>query len=147
MARFLAVATVLATILALASTSEGKGGKGSSGNSGSHSTHNSSHSMHSHDSHYGNWSSWNWNSRYGCYFYYSPTYGCDYYWYAPSCCYYPVSYIAQYPPTQTSYQQTSPGVAPMPIQVTNVNSNAAANGAVVPPVASVPPLVTGPMPK
>jgi hypothetical protein len=56
-----------------------------------------------------------------------------------------MTYAAQYPPTQTSYQQASPTVAPVPvqvstpIQVTNTNTNTLVNGS-VPPVASVAPV-------
>lgn len=39
-----------------------------------------------------------WSSRYGCNCYWNP-YACGwYYWYAPGCCYYPISYIVTAPP-------------------------------------------------
>jgi hypothetical protein len=91
-----------------------------------------------------NWSSWCWNSRFRCYTYcYGPS-RCYYYWYAPACCYYPISCIDEYPPTPCQYQ-TSPGVAPLPVQVqvTNINQNGqnALNG-----VPAIIPGPSGPIP-
>jgi hypothetical protein len=144
MIRFLAIAAVLGTTLLTANQSEGKPNKGASGQGNSHSMHQ--HSRHSHHRNYRNWSRWTWNTRYGCYFYYCPTDNCEYYWYAPACCYYPVTYLAQYPPTRCSYEQTAPNVAPLPVQVTNINTNTLTNGGgvPVPPLASGPPLPKGP---
>jgi hypothetical protein len=136
MVRLLAIAAILGTTLVMANPSEGKPNKGASGQSQSHSMH-----RRSHPSHYRNWSSWSWNARYRCYFYLTD--GCEYYWYAPANCYYPVTYLAQYPPTQCSYQQTSPNVAPLPIQITNINTNTLTNGTAI-PAPLVPP---GPLPK
>jgi hypothetical protein len=148
MVRFLAIAAVVGTTLVLANGSEGANNKGPSGY---HSGH--SYSGHSFPSHYRNWSSWRWDSHYRCYFYGSGGY--FYYWYAPASCYYQVSYATQYPPTQTTYQQSAPSVAPVPIQVstpiqvTNTNTNTLVNGFVPPvgSVASVGPIAPGPQPK
>ncbi len=150
MVRFLAIAAVVGTTLVLANGSEGAAKKGSAGQ---HSMH--SYSGHSYSSHFHNWSSWRWDSSHRCYFYFCSTRDCYYYWYAPASCYYPVTYATQYPPTQTSYQQSAPSVAPVPIQVstpiqvTNTNTNTLVNG-FVPPVAGVAPvgpIAPGPLSK
>jgi hypothetical protein len=121
MKTILSIAALLAVSLVSAQESQAKGPS----NSGSH--------VRFYSSQHRNFSSYCWNARYGCYYYGCPTTSCSYYWYAPSCCYYPVSYIAQYPPTPVAYQPVSPGTIPLPtqvnvpIQVTNVNTNTLAN--------------------
>jgi hypothetical protein len=78
-----------------------------------------------------------WSSNYGCEMCWSAIDGCYFYYYEPACCYYPVSYIQQYPPVPSQpFQFSSYGastVAPVGVasglQVTNVNTNSLTNGA------------------
>ena len=135
----------MGTTLALANPSEGSSNKGATSHGNSHSMH---YSGHSYAHNYHNWSSWRWDSHHRCYTYFCPTRECSYYWYAPAACYYPVTCMAQFPPTPCSYQQASPGVVPVPVQtaaavqVTNVNTNT--NSLVSGPVA---PFTPGILPK
>ena len=135
MTRFLQVAALSALFFVVANASEANGpkagNKGTSGNQGSHQqSFKDGHDQHrpsrtySHDH---RWSSRYWNSRYGCEFCYSSYDSCYFYFYAPANCYYPASYIAQYPPTPV---RTPPApvpttsVPPMPpAPVVNVNQN------------------------
>jgi len=57
-----------------------------------------SHGYYFSGSNHPSWSSSCWSSRYGCNCYWYPGTSCWYYWCAPQCCYYPVSYIAIAPP-------------------------------------------------
>jgi hypothetical protein len=106
--------------------------------------HTVNRSFRTYDSHHRNWSSYCWNREYNCYFYYCPTQACNYHWYAPARCYYPVSYLRVYRPSVCVYQAPAPGVTPLPVQVnvpvtiTNVNRNNLTNGSSLPVSPVVP---------
>jgi hypothetical protein len=123
MTRILTIAALLTTSLVLANDSSANGPKGN-GHDNSRSHGISSFKAHSgrtydcyrgHDQH---WSSWRWNERNHCYFYRCPTTNRDFYWYAPTGCYYPVVCLTEYPPTPVRYQPVVSGVCPLPIVTT-----------------------------
>ena len=128
MKKLLCIAALLAVSLVATQESEAKGSPSSGNHQGNVS--------HSYPSTHRNWSHTNWNSRYGCYFYTCPRTFCQYYWYAPSCCYYPIAYVAQFPPTVGQPVAPAPAVATT-VQVTNTNINTASVG--TPGIAAVTP--------
>lgn len=65
---------------------------------GTGSSHDPRSPSNTHGRDYCNWGRHNWNSRYGCEFYWSLADGCFFYFYAPANCYYPISVIDQFPP-------------------------------------------------
>src|SRR5580700_701990 len=100
MTRFLQIAALSAMFLVLANVQADANSGGGKGSTGSHksmsgSSHHNVSKTYPHNHH---WSSRYWNSRYRCEFCYSQTDGCYFYFYAPANCYYPISYIEQYPP-------------------------------------------------
>ena len=136
MTRLLSIPFILAVLLATNNTTEAKGNNSGSGKgSGSMGSKSGSTSKHdpkgnNHPSRtYGRehrWDSRRWDSRYGCEFCYSSIDGCYFYYYAPAFCYYPVSYIALYPPVAVPAPVAVAPVVPVApvgpsIQVTNIN--------------------------
>src|SRR6202453_2426923 len=111
MTRLLSIPVVFAVLLAFDATSEAKGPSngGKSGSTGKRNSTSKGNSSSKHDpkgNHhpgktYGRehrWDSRRWDSPYAWEFCYSSIDGCYFYYYAPAFCYYPVSYIALYPP-------------------------------------------------
>ena len=68
---------------------------------GTGSSHDPRSPSQTHDRNFGNWGHRHWNSRYGCEYCWSEVFGCEFYFYAPADCYYPVSCIEQFPPART----------------------------------------------
>jgi hypothetical protein len=143
MTRLLSIPFVLAVLLATNNMTEAKGnnsgsGKSSGSKSGSSTKHDPKGNHHPGKT-YGRehrWDSRRWDSRYGCEFCYSSIDGCYFYYYAPAFCYYPVSYIAIFPPVAVAVPTAVAPVAPVQpaplppaavapvgasIQVTNIN--------------------------
>jgi hypothetical protein len=138
MTRIFSITALLAVSLVAVNESSAKGPSGNTSHKSIQQYSSSHRSSRTYDSHYRNWRSYCWNSEYNCYFYYCPTECCNYYWYAPARCYYPVSYLRVYRPSVCAYQTPAPGVTPLPVQVnvpitvTNTNQNVLANGSPVP---------------
>ncbi len=102
----LAIAFGIATITTNAAFARGNSNRNSGGHSHAtsnhsqhtmtshnHSGHGQMHNGHSSFRHRGsNWGSRRWNSRYGCWTWYSPSNGLSYYWCAPYGSYFPVGY-------------------------------------------------------
>ena len=68
---------------------------------GTGSSHDPRSPSQTHGRDYCNWGHHCWNSRYGCEFYCSSDDGCDFYFYAPANCYYPITVIEMFPPVRT----------------------------------------------
>jgi hypothetical protein len=123
MRRFLlsaaAVVVGLALVGAVEAAPKGGGSRGGSHNS-YHMTHGTKFKggyfykgrAHSH------WTHRYWYGKYGCYTYYCPSTCCWYYWYQPTGCYYPCSYIAKATPV---YEKAPVDVVSGVTQITNVN--------------------------
>ena len=67
---------------------------------------------------YRSWGHREWNSFYRCEYCWSPVYRSYFYFYAPAGCYYPVTYIEQFPPVPTEAAPIAPisPVAPVPLR-------------------------------
>ena len=89
---------------------------------------------HSYPRGYYRWSYRYWDYRFGCELCYSTDDGCYYYFYAPANCYYPFSYIQQYPPVAAPNGNFGPGM-PMP-----PNGNGMQNGPPAGPGSAQPPV-------
>jgi hypothetical protein len=59
---------------------------------------------------YHSWGHRYWNSSYRCEYCWSPVDSCYFYYYAPACCYYPVTCIEAFPPVQGA--ALAPMIAP-----------------------------------
>ena len=149
MTRLLQVAVLLGIFLVTTNVSEalasgGTGGgnksaqspKGQSyGKIGNSYPHNGvSKGNHSYPRGYYRWSYRYWDYRFGCELCYSTDDGCYYYFYAPANCYYPFSYIQQYPPVAAPNGNFGPGM-PMP-----PNGNGMQNGPPAGPGSAQPPV-------